>query len=87
VKRLGIGSAVIWLIVSVAPYSFVGEYWGLTWMSLNYPLSVAFSEIGAFHIGYPYVYTAVVTITNAIIYGYVVACVARVIHVIRDRSK
>jgi hypothetical protein len=86
-KRIGVSCAIVWMAISFLPYPFVGKYWGMSWMLLNYPMSIALKGIGVLEVGYPYVLLGVVTFVNATIYGYVVFCLARLIRFIAQKSR
>lgn len=86
-RRIGIAAAVCWVVISLLPYPFVGEYWGIAWMIMNSPLAIAFSEWEVLHCGYPYVYTCVVTFTNAVIYGYIIFCLTRLTRFLTQKRR
>lgn len=70
---------LIWLVISILPFAAYGENAAYLWMSSNYPLSVAFEEIPALGIGYPYLYVAIVTLINGVAFSYCATLCFRII--------
>jgi hypothetical protein len=58
-----------WVLVSLAPYVFVGETWGMVWFGLNYPTAVFAKKIDVLDWQYPYLFVGVTTLLNAALIG------------------